>query len=41
MDKKYIITDETLIYKGHTLYRIKANKSFNNINKGEYVLSLF
>lgn len=31
---KYILTDETIEYHGHKLYRIKAIKSFNGIRKG-------
>ena len=31
---KYILTDETIDYHGHKLYRIKAIKSFNGIRKG-------
>ena len=33
-NKKYILTDETIEYHGHKLYRIKAIKSFNGIRKG-------
>jgi len=33
--KKYVLTDEKIIYKGRELYRIKANKSFGIIDKGE------
>lgn len=32
--KKYILTDETIEYRGHRLYRIKAIKSFNGVRKG-------
>ena len=31
---KYILTDESIEYCGHRLYRIKAIKSFNGIRKG-------
>ena len=31
---KYTLTDETIDYHGHKLYRIKAIKSFNGIRKG-------
>ena len=33
-NKKYILTGETIDYRGHKLYRIKAIKSFNGIRKG-------
>lgn len=29
--KKYILTDETKVVNGHTLYRIKAIKSFGDV----------
>jgi hypothetical protein len=32
--KKYILTNETIEYCGHRLYRIKAIKSFSGIRKG-------
>lgn len=32
--KKYILTDETIEYRGHRLYRIKAIKSFSGVRKG-------
>lgn len=35
MEKKYIITDETKVVNGHTLHRIQAIKSFDNIKKGD------
>ena len=35
MEKKYILTDETLYIKDKTLHRIKALKSFNTIKRGE------
>lgn len=33
--KKYILTDITMEYVGHKLYRIKAVKNFSNIHKGD------
>ena len=35
MDKKYKLTDETVIVDGRTLHRIEALKDFGNIKKGE------
>lgn len=32
--KKYILTDETIEYCGHKLYRIKAIRSFSGVRKG-------
>lgn len=32
---KYIITDETIQHDGHTLHRIKALKSFDNVKAGD------
>ena len=32
--KKYVLTDETIEYRGHKLYRIKAIKSFSGVRKG-------
>jgi hypothetical protein len=32
--KKYILTGETIEYRGHRLYRIKAIKSFSGVRKG-------
>lgn len=34
MEKKYILTDETIEYLGHTLHRIKAVKDFATISAG-------
>ena len=34
MEKKYILTDETLEYLGHTLHRIQAVKDFGPISAG-------
>ena len=34
MEKKYILTDETIEYLGHTLHRIKAVKDFGSISAG-------
>jgi NDP-sugar pyrophosphorylase family protein len=33
--KKYELTDESLEHDGHTLYRIKALRSFSNVKKGD------
>lgn len=33
--KKYILTDITMEYVGHKLYRIKAVKNFSNVHKGD------
>ena len=35
MEKKYILTDETIQFNGKTLYRIKALKDFSSVKKGE------
>ena len=35
MNKKYELTDESIIYNGKKLYRIKALKDFSNVEKGE------
>ena len=35
MEKKFELTDETIVCNGHTLYRIKALKSFSYIKKGD------
>lgn len=35
MDKKYILTNETMNFCARTLYRIKAVKNFGHINIGE------
>lgn len=32
---KYILTDETIQHDGHTLHRIKALKSFDNVKAGD------
>ena len=34
MNKKYILTDETLNFYNHTLHRIKAIKDFNDVKAG-------
>ena len=34
MEKKYILTDETIEHLGHTLHRIKAVKDFATISAG-------
>lgn len=34
MGKKYILTNDTCIVKGKTLYRIKAEKNFGDVKKG-------
>ena len=34
MEKKYILTDETIEYPGHTLHRIQAVKDFGTISAG-------
>lgn len=33
--KKYKLTDETIEYKGHTLYRIEALRDFSDVREGE------
>ena len=35
MEKKYELTNETIIYYRKKLYRIRALKDFGNVNKGE------
>lgn len=35
MEKKYILTDETIKVKGHILHRIKAIKSFFGVKVGD------
>lgn len=35
MKKKYILTNETVNYFGHTLHRIKATKNFDNVKEGD------
>jgi hypothetical protein len=35
MNKKYKLTNETIIHKGITLYRIKALRDFSNVRKGD------
>jgi acetyltransferase-like isoleucine patch superfamily enzyme len=35
MEKKYILTDETKVVNGHTLHRIQAITSFDNIKNGD------
>lgn len=34
-NKKYVLTDETIEYDGHKLYRIKAIKDFRDVSKGD------
>ena len=34
MEKKFELTDETIVCNGHTLYRIKALKDFGNVKTG-------
>ena len=36
MEKKYILTDETIEYLGHTLHRIQAVKDFGTISAGTF-----
>lgn len=33
MEKKYILTEKTKEFKGHTLYRIQAVKDFSDVKK--------
>jgi carbonic anhydrase/acetyltransferase-like protein (isoleucine patch superfamily) len=35
MDKKFELTDETIVFRGRTLYRIKALKDFGDVKKGD------
>ena len=35
MEKKYKLTEESIIYFGKTLFRIEALKDFGNVNKGD------
>ena len=35
MKKKYKLTNESIIFKGTTLYRIEALKDFSDVNKGD------
>ena len=35
MEKKYKLTEETIIVNGKTLYRIKSLKDFGNVKKGD------
>lgn len=35
MDKKYKLTDETILHKSKTLYRIEALRDFNDVKKGD------
>src|SRR5574344_1941036 len=35
MEKKFELTEETIVLYGHTLYRIKALKKFGNVKKGD------
>lgn len=34
-NKKYTLTDDTMLHHGHTLYRIKAVKDFANVHVGD------
>ena len=36
MNKKYTLTDETIVVDGHILYRIRARQSFSNIKAGDF-----
>lgn len=35
MEKKFKLTDETKVFRGHTLYRIEALKYFSDVKKGD------
>jgi carbonic anhydrase/acetyltransferase-like protein (isoleucine patch superfamily) len=35
MDKKFELTNETIVFRGRTLYRIKALKDFGDVKKGD------
>ncbi len=35
MDKKFELTDKTIVFRGRTLYRIKALKDFGDVKKGD------
>ena len=35
MEKKYILTEKTKEFRGHTLYRIQAVKDFGDVKKGD------
>lgn len=35
MEKKYILTEKTKEYNGHTLHRIQAIKDFGDVKKGD------
>lgn len=35
MNEKYMLTDEVMYFKGHTLHRIKALSSFSDVEAGE------
>ena len=35
MDKKYKLTDKTILHKSKTLYRIEALRDFNDVKKGD------
>ena len=35
MDKKFELTDETIVVDGRTLHRIKSLKNFNDVKKGD------
>jgi len=35
MDKKYTLTDDSIVVNGKKLYRIKALRSFSDIKKGD------
>lgn len=34
-NKKYILTDQTIVFRGHTLYRVKAVRDFGCVKKGD------
>jgi len=35
MDKKYTLTDDTVVVNGKILYRIKALRSFSDVDRGD------
>ena len=35
-NKKYRLTDQSMLYNGKMIYRIEALKDFNDVKKGEY-----
>ena len=36
MEKKFILTEKTCVIDGRTLYRIRAEKNFSDVRKGEF-----